>query len=225
METQETSMQVSLLSRMNAFYGIPNTSQATSAAVERGAQAPEVYTPEEVETPNPQPTERAEENSAPSPVENYFAEPTEQVEISNQAVALQQSQSEDADPAAPATYAATPEAQEDSAPEVAAFANAGEAGTPTGVNQPEVPGETAPSVAEAETPRQTNNQEPAAVSALNAEPATAQANPIEAPDQGPIQPQAGYTQFDSGFGGGAAQAASGGNSNAVEPGALFSAIA
>ena len=84
MEVQQTNPKISLLSSMNAFYGIPNTSQETATAIERGVPAPEVYTPKK---PEPQQTP---DSAQTSPVDDFFSLTSERLEISDQAAALQQ---------------------------------------------------------------------------------------------------------------------------------------
>ena len=98
METQMENAGISQFSRMNAFYGNPNISQATSAAIDRGAQPPEVYTreaqeaSEALEASEPQVTETETEPTQEIPLEAPFSQTTEQLEISDQAVAMQQSE-------------------------------------------------------------------------------------------------------------------------------------
>lgn len=90
METQTENFGISQISRMNAFYGIPNVSQETTAAIEGGAQAPEVYTAPAPEQPEPRAAEA--ESNPENQVESFFSQTTEQLEISDQAVAMQQSE-------------------------------------------------------------------------------------------------------------------------------------
>ncbi len=91
MEAQPANPGISQLSSMNAFYGSPITSPETTVAIEHGAQAPEVYklgsqepiVPEQTEEPNP-------ETAQASPLETYFNQATEQLNLSEEAVAMQQ---------------------------------------------------------------------------------------------------------------------------------------
>ena len=94
MEAQQANAGISQLSSMNAFYGIPNTSQETTAAIESGAQAPEVFKPGTRDPIVPEQNQQTEPSGAQetqaNPVEPFFAQAREQLEISNQAVAMQQ---------------------------------------------------------------------------------------------------------------------------------------
>ncbi len=195
METQQASAHISALSRMNAFYGIPNLSQETTAAVEQGLPAPEVYTPEKNQ-PAPAPEDTSAENAA----ESFFTEATEQVEISDQAQALQQ------------------QAQQALAEPAAAGNAAGEE------TQPESPMES-PAAEQLNSPNAgaapTNgpNKAPAAASALNAEaPPSAPENNAAA-----LPPEGAYAAEQPGPLNQPA-AGPGANPNAGQPGALFSAL-
>jgi hypothetical protein len=209
METQPASANVSMLSQMNAFYGNPNLSQETTTAVFRGAEAPEVYTQE---TPEAQNQQAQETDASPNPVEDYFSQTTEQLEISEQAAALQQQQGNEA-PANQVPFGANEGA---TPPETLAPSPESEVGAPLQVEQapqnvPSEIGETK----ESSPPTQPPQTEATAVSALNEsptpEPQTASAN-NQQPENNPLQQS--YGQF--GAGGPAA-------SNASQPGAIFSA--
>lgn len=197
MESQPVDAHVSLFSRMNAFYGIPNQSQETTAAVQQGAQAPEVYSPEEARLPQ---TPEDNGGETTSPVENFFTEATEQVEISSQAVALQEQAQTVNEPAAtPDSAVTTTSAVEETQPE-------SDGATPSN------------SLNSGSATETGNNGEPAAASALNAE--TPISSPIE--NNGvTAQPASGNAEP-----GPANQLAtgSGNNANAGQPGALFSAL-
>ncbi|MEA3333592.1 MAG: hypothetical protein U9Q58_08345 [Pseudomonadota bacterium] len=207
MEAPPASTSVSLHSQMNAFYGNPNLSQETTAAVFRGADAPEVYTAEA--PPEPQ-------EAGTSPVEDYFAQTTEQLEISEQATALLQQQGNEtpvAQPSVGTNEGVTP------APEAQALFPENEVVTQLQVeeapqNVPSEIGETR----KPSPPIQTENSKPTAVSALNEnptpEPQTTSANDKQ-PENTPLQQSYGYAQLGSG------PAAA---SNASQPGALFSAL-
>ncbi len=196
MEIQEVDARISLFSQMNAFYGIPNLSQETTAAVHQGARAPEVYSSEAAQLQPP--TENA------NPVE-LTPPPTEQVDISNQAVDLQQ-QAQAENETTPADTAPTTQATGETQPEpqVAALTS----------DRPDAGSET----------QQTGNNKPAAASTLNAEtPATAPLDDNRTTSQQII----GYSdQTDTNLGGNQATQAlgAGGNANASQPGALFSAL-
>ncbi len=209
METQPASTSVSLHSQMNAFYGNPNLSQETTAAVFRGAEAPEVYTSE-----TPPPKQQAQETEAsPSPVENYFAQTTEQLEISEQGAALQQQQGNEAPvnqaPFSPNEDATTLEAQA-SSPESEVAAQLQAEQPP--LNVPSEIGETR----EPNPREQTTRTKPVAVSALNENP-TPEPQTTSTDNQQPENNllQQSYGQF--GAGGPAA-------SNASQPGKIFSAF-
>jgi|GEM_PF-2748894 len=196
METQQVDAHVSLLSRMNAFYGIPNQSQETTAAVQQGAPAPEVYSPEEAQLPQATADANGETTS---PVESFFTEATEQVEISNQAVALQQQAQTVNEPTQADSSVNTPQA--------------------TGENQPEpaTPPVNSPNSSPA-TATGSNNEPAAAISALNTETAAPLDNSRAA-----VQPANGHN--GQSVQANAPVAAEAGNgSNAVQPGALFSAL-
>jgi len=186
METQQVDAHVSLLSRMNAFYGIPNLSQETTAAVEQGAPAPEVYSPEEAQLP--QATENTN-GEITSPAESFFTEATEQVEISNQAVALQQQAQAVNELSQTDSAAATTSATEETQPETAAT-----------------------------TPAAGSNNESAAASSLNTERPVPLDNSSAA-----AQPASGYND-QSGQVNPTVAAGDSYSSNAVQPGALFSAL-
>jgi len=191
MEIQQVDAHVSLLSRMNAFYGIPNLSPETTAAVQQGAPAPEVYSPEDNQLPQATEDTNGKTNN---PIESFFTEATEQVEISDQAVALQrQNQATQADSAAPQ---ATGETQPESTTTIPVYSpNSGPASV-TG-----------------------NNNEPT-TSVLNAETPA----PLDSNRANTTQPANG----DNGQSGQATNASiatgAGYSSNAVQPGALFSAL-
>ncbi len=191
METQQVNAHISTLSRMNAFYGIPNLSQETAAAVDQGAPAPEVYSPKEAQPQQaPTDTNTGTDNAA----ESFFTEATEQVEISDQAVALQQ-QSQ-------------------------ALAEPGSAGNPAGgETQPESPATELLNSPNAESaPTIGNNNTPAPTSALNAEASPS----LRENNATAVQPDNGYAEQS----GQIIQPATGpgGNPNAGQPGALFSAL-
>ncbi|MCD6533498.1 MAG: hypothetical protein J7L25_05435 [Deltaproteobacteria bacterium] len=201
METQPAVASVSLQSQMNAFYGNPNLSQETTVAVFHGANTPEVYTSQPIEQPEPQADEFG--TASPNPVETYFSQTTEQLEISEQAAALQQQGSEASAPQAAANNAI----------------DEGSAATPPDENQfqAESPQNVAPEINEtrpaAPTPeREPANPEPDAVSTLNS-PQTSASSSTQAPKNSPLQQS--YAQF--GDGGPAA-------SRASQPGAIFSAM-
>jgi len=108
MESQvAASSGISQLSRMNAFYGIPNLSQETAQAVQQGAvPPPEVYTPGE--------NLRTTENQGPesdSPNNGQAANPifqnSDSLSISDQAARLQQ-QAQQQSAAVTATVNETP---------------------------------------------------------------------------------------------------------------------
>lgn len=209
METQPASANVSMLSQMNAFYGNPNLSQETTTAVFRGAEAPEVYTPE---TPEPQEQQAQETEASPSPVENYFNQTTEQLEISEQAAALQQQQGNEA-PANQLPFGANEGA---TPPETLAPSPESEVGAPLQVEQapqnvPSEIGETK----ESSPPTQPPKTESTTVSTLNEsptpEPQTASAN-NQQPENNPLQQS--YGQFGAGPTAG----------NASQPGTIFSAM-
>ncbi len=212
METQQTNAGISQLSSMNAFYGIPNVSQETRAALENGAQAPEVYTPGSRESITPEPTQETASDPAPAnPVEAYFAQTTEQLELSDRAVAMQQQQQGNTSPQVPqqATYNEPPPA------------SALEATPEPQTQLPETQNSTQPEIVENMGTNQsqpTTAPEPTAATALNTEPiAEPQSTGIENNQSGSganNQLQASYGQFsDSG------PAAS----NASQPGSLLSA--
>ncbi len=187
METQQVNAQVSLLSKMNAFYGIPNQSQETAIAVQQGAPAPEVYSSKDNQPP--QTTTEDKSGATTSPVESFFTEATEQVEISNQAVVLQQQSQAVNEPTAQSDSTAnTP-------PETAATT------TPASNNPNSGP-----------APASGNNNGPAATSALNTE-APAPTDNNEAANALSDQANAPVAATGAGY-----------NSNAVQPGALFSAL-
>ena len=198
METQSANAHVSLLSRMNAFYGIPNLSPETTAAVNQGAPAPEVYSPE-VAQPAPTPQETNQETN--SPIESFFTKATEQVEISSQAIDLQQ--------------------QSQVVNELTAAGNSPESTTPaTAEAQPESPLTSPLNSPDSGSVPATGNNAPAATSALNAEtPAPAALDNVATAT---AQPETGYGNQP----GPANQPAAGpgANSNAGQPGALFSAL-
>lgn len=198
METAQVDAHVSLLSRMNAFYGIPNLSQETTAAVHQGAPAPEVYTPENNQPPQ---ATTAETNGATArPVESFFTEATEQVEISDQALALQQQGQAASEPAQAESATGTTPA--------------------TGETQPE---------SSTSSPANTLNSEPEPASGFNNEspPATSALN-AEAP--APLDSNITAAQPANGDNGQSVQvnapvaAGTGYTSNAGDPGALFSAL-
>ncbi len=191
METQSMNARVSLMSRMNAFYGIPNLSQETTAAIEQGMPAPKVYSPDETEAPATQTTEVNDETSA-SPAENFFAATTDQVEISAQAADLQQNQNNG-----------------ENSKTVLSSAD-------TGASESLTTRTAQPSFAR-------SSIEPA-VSSLNS--ATLETNSATQQPQltdGSSAQMISYEQSNLSSGGTAAQAV-GGNANASQPGAIFSAI-
>ena len=212
MEAQQTNASISQFSRMNAFYGIPNVSQESTTAVERGARAPEVYAPETPELPEPR---AAGTGTNPAiPVESFFSQTTEQLEISDQAVALQQQQENEA-PAAQATYGAT-----DGSTPRETQAPSQESGIEAQLQTEEGPrnvGQEVEQTPEPGRPLQATNSQPAAASALNEgptpEPETTGADNNQQPANNPLQQS--YGQFP---GGGPAA------SNASQPGALFNAL-
>ena len=184
METQPVNAHISTLSRMNAFYGIPNLSQETTAAVDQGAPAPEVYSPEETQ---PQPAPEDTNTGTGSAAESFFTAATEQVEISDQAMALQQQSQALAEP-------------------VSAGNSAG------GETQPE-----SPAAELLNSPNAGSNNTPAPTSASNANEASPLENSAAA-----AQPGSDYAELPGQIN----QPATGpgADSNAGQPGALFSAL-
>jgi len=193
METQPVNAHISTLSRMNAFYGIPNLSQETTAAVDQGAPAPEVYSPKEAQ---PQQAPEDTNTGTGSATESFFTTATEQVEISDQAMALQQQSQALAEPVSSGNSAAGETQPESPATELEQLnsQNAGSAPT-TG-----------------------SNNTPTPTSALNAETSP---SPLE-DSAAAVQPGSGYAEQPGPIN----QLATGpgGNPNAGQPGALFSAL-
>ncbi len=190
METQTEHIGVSQFSRMNAFYGIPNVSQATSTAIDGGARAPEVYTsPEPPKLPEPQAAE-----AGPNP-ENQV---TEQLEISDQALAMQRSEEGALTAQAAQAYGAV---EEPYTPETQPPTREGEIGgaqlqTEEG---PQYMGQEVESTPEPDRPTPTANTEATETSFLNEgtapEPQTAGTN-NQAPANNPLQQS--YGQFAGG---------------------------
>lgn len=202
---------------MNAFYGNPNLSPETEAAIEKGARAPEVYSPNANEPVAPEQNRAAETRQAQNnnPAEAFFSQTTEQIDISSQAVALQQQQQQQQvqqqqqqrTANSPAETGGTPEPSANvrpPAPREASGANAAGAGQNQAANQAQA------------TPR----AEPRAASGLNSEPRP----PLQPEGTNINQPQTnaafnplqnGYAQFGNG---------PGAASNASQPGALLSAM-
>lgn len=207
METQQANPNISQLSSMNAFYGIPNLSQETTAAIERGAQAPEVYTPGSREAITPEPSQQTEASGPQqNPLEAYMAQATEQLDISIQAQAMQQEaqQQNGVNDNAPVPTDSPDNSQppfnSDSLTQLREGVNRAE-------NAPE-------QRVDSTTPPQasTTTTEPPAMTPLNSEAAAAPENNQPAADN---PPPANYGQF-SGSGPEA--------SRASQPGNLFSAM-
>ncbi len=207
MEAQQTNSNISLLSSMNAFYGIPNTSQETAAAIDRGVPAPEVYSPGSREPIVPEQTPETATNPAPTtPAETYFSQATEQLEISDQAVAmqLQQQQQENNNPAIPVAAdngTPAPEAQgTDIEPQLQVEPGSNNSGQR--VEQNMAPNQPQPNTA----------TEPTAVTGLNDGPMTQTQNTGRENSQQPANSllQTSYAQF-SGSGPAASSASQPGN--------------
>ncbi|MEA3348685.1 MAG: hypothetical protein U9Q39_06465 [Pseudomonadota bacterium] len=208
METQTENFGISQFSRMNAFYGIPNVSQETSAAIDGGARAPEVYTtPEPPELPEPR---AAEAGSNPeNQVESFFSQTTEQLEISDQAVAMQQSEEGALAAQAAQTYGAI---EESTTSETQPPAREGEVGAQLQTEEP--PPDMRQEIdlnPEPNRPTPAVNSEPAATSFLN-EGAAPEPQTPEANANNPLQQS--YGQFPGGPAAG----------NADQAGAIFSAL-
>lgn len=115
METLANNPKISLISRMNAFYGIPNMSIETSMAIDQGMQPPEVYSSKAREE---QETLQRGSGNENSPQSDFYSQATDIVEISRQASSLQQQDSTSPilfqDNNSPLTAAYQPEANQPS---------------------------------------------------------------------------------------------------------------
>ena len=212
MEAQQTNPGISQLSSMNAFYGIPNTSQETAAAVKGGARAPEVYELGSNEPSAPVQNQETETNRAQAnPAETYFSQPADQLDLSNQAVAMlqqaqQQVQQQDQQQTsgAPETQEPTLGVTDESTPPTPSD---GDVQVPVGdgsASAREI--EVEPDIV-SNRPQATSTPEPTASTGLNNRPTTQTQN--ESPEAS-NQLQTAYSQF-SGSGPEASSASQAGN--------------
>ncbi|HDS16015.1 MAG TPA: hypothetical protein ENN66_05295 [Proteobacteria bacterium] len=205
METLANNPKISLLSRMNAFYGIPNMSIETSMAIDQGMQAPEVYfSKARAEQATLQ---RGPENDN-SRLSDLDSQITEIIEISRQAASLQQQNS-----TLNQTLPTAPQDHKSPQPTTAYQAEANQ----TSSSVYSLKQLTDTGSARNSLQLNTEDKQPTAASSLNGETQTA-ASDRKNLLQSSLRSASPYPGIMAGLGGGSA------TSNSSQPGAIFSAL-